>query len=421
MQRFRKMVFESKDMWLVGCVRQTSIGTMFPFAIHGKEKNKWPQDIRPFTSLILPVMSDFTKSCNKEGAAWCLQIKWGPTWCNKDMGWWVCQRFKCQDQKHLTISTAYQVSQKSTQSVQMDTAFMQQWSFLNTQQVDPVNPRVQFWQDLSAKMQQFQEEGDKIILMVDANSDFDDVQFLQMDTKHKLLDLHSNLTSLTPPPESYGRRKKKINFILGLLAISQAVVRGGIMDYNNGLKYSDHQALFIDMNEGRLFSAKGHDSITQIRDVRRPSKIRHWMELLLCMNKVFIPEEQLFGFPLWKQSFLLFNLSHYCIGWHTVLASLLFFLEYYESVQIHLIFECIQRNLRLIDFIRFFIFFSENIKSCSVNNGSKSRFLFDWSFPWNPWNAIWKVVEGPEDNDVKQWKGNAELIAAPVEVELVWW
>jgi len=147
-------------------------------------------------------------------------------------------------------------------------------------------------------MQQFQEEGDKIILMVDANSDFDDVQFLQMVTKHKLLDLHSILTSLTPPPESYGRRKKKINFILGLLAISQAVVRGGIMDYNNGLKYSDHQALFIDMNEGRLFSAKGQDLITQIRDVRRPSKIRHWMELLLCMNKVFIPEEQLFGFPL---------------------------------------------------------------------------------------------------------------------------
>ena len=51
------------------------------------------------------------------------------------------------------------------------------------------------------------------------------------------------------------------------------------------------------------------------------------------------------------------------------------------------------------DFISFFIFFSENIKSCSVNNGSKSRFLFDWSFPWNLWNAFWKVVKGPEDND----------------------
>ena len=139
--------------------------------------------------------------------------------------------------------------------------------------------------------------------------------FMMFSSKHKLLDLHLNLTSLTPPPESYRRGKKKIDFILGSLAsISQAVVRGGIMDYNNGLKYSDHQALFIDVDEERLFSAKGHDSITQIRDVRRPSKIRHWMELLLCMNKVFIPEEQLFGFPLRKQSFLLFNLCHYCIG-----------------------------------------------------------------------------------------------------------
>ena len=33
-----------------------------------------------------------------------------------------------------------------------------------------------------------------------------------------------------------------------------------------------------------------------------------------------------------------------------------------------------------------------------------------------------QVVEGPEDNDVKhttQWKGNAELFAALVEVQLV--
>ena len=88
--------------------------------------------------------------------------------------------------------------------------------------------------------------------------------FMMFSSKHKLLDLHLNLTSLTPPPESYRRGKKKIDFILGSLAISQAVVRGGgIMDYNNGLKYSDHRALFIDMDEGRLFSAKGQDLITQ--------------------------------------------------------------------------------------------------------------------------------------------------------------
>ena len=33
---------------------------------------------------------------------------------DEDMGRWAWQRFKCQDQKHLTIITAYQVSQKST-------------------------------------------------------------------------------------------------------------------------------------------------------------------------------------------------------------------------------------------------------------------------------------------------------------------
>ena len=45
---------------------------------------------------------------------------------DEDMGQWAWQHFKCHDQKHLTIITVYQVSQKSTQSVQMDTAFMQQ-------------------------------------------------------------------------------------------------------------------------------------------------------------------------------------------------------------------------------------------------------------------------------------------------------
>ena len=72
---------------------------------------------------------------------------------DKDMFRWAWQCFKCQDQKHLTIITAYQVSQKSGQGVGMDTAFMQQWRFLKTQQVDPVNSRAQFWHNLSARMQ----------------------------------------------------------------------------------------------------------------------------------------------------------------------------------------------------------------------------------------------------------------------------
>ena len=64
-----------------------------------------------------------------------------------------------------------------------------------------------------------------------------------------------------------------------------------------------------------------------------------------------------------------------------------------------------------IDFISFFIFFSENMKSCSANDGSKSCFLFDWSFPRrNPLNAIWKVVKGLGDYDVNQWRVNPELL-----------
>ena len=77
-----------------------------------------------------------------------------------------------------------------------------------------------------------------------------------------------------------------------------------------------------------------------ISDVRRKSKIWHWMELWLCRNRVFICEEQLFGFPLQKQFFLLFNLCHYWIG----ILNFLFWSILNLFVQIHLIFECIQRN-----------------------------------------------------------------------------
>ena len=49
-----------------------------------------------------------------------------------------------------------------------------------------------------------------------------------------------------------------------------------------------------------------------ISDVRKTSNIRQHMWLF--RNRFFICEEQLFGFSLRKESFLLFNFCHYWIG-----------------------------------------------------------------------------------------------------------
>ena len=146
---------------------------------------------------------------------------------DEDMGRWAWQRFKCHKQSHLTIFTAYQVSQKSAKGLGMETACMQQWRFLRAQnKATPVNPRAQFLIPLSVQLTHFQDTGDEIILMLDANSDFEDAQFLRMVTLHNLIDLHSNFHSLNQPPKSHRQGKKKIDSIFGSFAVSQAVTGG---------------------------------------------------------------------------------------------------------------------------------------------------------------------------------------------------
>ena len=106
---------------------------------------------------------------------------------DEDMGRWAWQRFECHKQCQIMIFTAYQVSQKLAKGLGMETVYMQQWRFLRAQnKATPVNPRAQFWIDLSAQLTHCQDAADKIILMLDANSDFEDAQFLHMVTLHNL-------------------------------------------------------------------------------------------------------------------------------------------------------------------------------------------------------------------------------------------
>ena len=52
---------------------------------------------------------------------------------------------------------------------------------------------------------------------------------------------------------------KKIDFCLGTNGVAHAVTHAGITSYEGGLKYSDHRALFVDINEELLFTSKGVD------------------------------------------------------------------------------------------------------------------------------------------------------------------
>ena len=104
-----------------------------------------------------------------------------------------------------------------------------QWMFLRAQnKATPVNPRAQFWIDFSVQLTHFQDAGDEIILMLDANSDFEDAQFRCMATLHNLIDLHFNFHSLNQPPEFYGfGRERLTSYLVFLRYLRQSQGGGG--------------------------------------------------------------------------------------------------------------------------------------------------------------------------------------------------
>jgi hypothetical protein len=92
--------------------------------------------------------------------------------------------------------------------------------------------------------------------MLDANADINDLEFSSFLEECGLQDLHDNC-DIVPPPEIYYRGKRKIDYCLGTPGVANAVTRAGITSYEGGLKYSDHRALFDDINEELLFISKG--------------------------------------------------------------------------------------------------------------------------------------------------------------------
>ena len=162
------------------------------------------------------------------------------------MGRWAWKRFQTSGYQHLVIIMAYQASQHLASGLGMDTAFMQQWRILKQRSKDPANPRKAFWQDLSAKLSIFQSNGDEIFLMLNANSDSEDEDIIELTSYHGLFDLHTHIRD-SAPPEIYrrARGKKKIDFMFGPHAILLSVTKGRILAYENGSKFSNHRGLYV--------------------------------------------------------------------------------------------------------------------------------------------------------------------------------
>ena len=139
--------------------------------------------------------------------------------------------------------------------------YMQRWRKLAKVNAT-VNPRAQFWADLTMFIQTATAAHTEVLVMMDANADTTDSGFATFLIACGCHNLHTD-GDVDPPPETYYRGKRKIDFCLGTNGVAHAVTRAGITSYEGGLKYSDHQALFVDINEELLFTSKGVDPTVQ--------------------------------------------------------------------------------------------------------------------------------------------------------------
>ena len=95
----------------------------------------------------------------------------------------------------------------------MDTFYMQQWRKLAKMKTK-VNPRAQFWEDLTGFITTAIANQAKVLLMLDANADINDLEFSSFLVECGLQDLHDDC-DIDPPLETYYRGKRKIDFCLG--------------------------------------------------------------------------------------------------------------------------------------------------------------------------------------------------------------
>ena len=223
--------------------------------------------------------------------------------CDSLLGRWSWMKFRGRQGTKVLIITAYQVSQTLAQGLGMDTVYMQHWRKLAKANAT-VYPRAQFWADLTMFIQTATAAHTEVLVMMDVNADTTDSGFA---------------TFLIACGETYYRGKKKIGFCLGTNRVAHAVTHAGITSYKGGLKYSDHRALFVDINEELLFTSKGVDPTVQ--KVANPESVVStfvsiitstsvWAAVAICINMVKSAQNCALGLTV---AFALINFRQCCI------------------------------------------------------------------------------------------------------------
>ena len=161
------------------------------------------------------------------------------------LGRWNGVTLAGRNNQHLTILTAYRVCSNSIRNTSLGSAFAREYYHFAADTGQTVNPRRLFLRDIKKQIQDLQQLGHAIVLMLDANATKkSDSAFSDFITECSLTDFHSS----DPAPSTYiGSDSRRIDFILGCPTVYQHMTCSGTRAYNAGTQ-SDHQSLFVNLD-----------------------------------------------------------------------------------------------------------------------------------------------------------------------------
>ena len=167
-------------------------------------------------------------------------------------GRWVSHTYHGKDKTKLTIISAYQVCDKEISPGTTTTA-AQQHSLLIKKNDKVQNPRTAFRRDLTSAIQGFQAKHHEILLLGDFNEPFgsDPEGMTKLAVTCDLIDLMSVRHS-TPPPATYARGRKRLDYALGTTHVSNSMLKCGYEAFNTRF-HSDHRAYYLDFDTTLLF------------------------------------------------------------------------------------------------------------------------------------------------------------------------
>jgi hypothetical protein len=168
----------------------------------------------------------------------------------RKLGRWCGFRLKGKEHKHLTIISVYRPTHSNDLS--NNTSYSRQWKALTkTTELENCDPRKILLMDLETEVRKWQQQGDEIIIGIDANDTItsknnDFKQFVQ----------NNNLYSATEhieQPATYNRGSKTIDYLLCTQNIKDTILGTGYLAFYEGGWKSDHRALFMDIDMTTIF------------------------------------------------------------------------------------------------------------------------------------------------------------------------